>query len=136
MCRQWSRMAVWALGLAVLGFPSSARAADCVGVYDEDLTQTNTVDFTTSGSGVDFPTFKSEIPDEFASNAGGVLNCHLFRGSRQYTFGAAGTKLFHLNEALGTTYGLGASGIESTPISDDYAFAGSPPSFHGVAWNV
>jgi hypothetical protein len=126
-------------GCALAGLVSACGASFgspvAVGVYDENVTQPNNVDFTAIGSGVSFAAFQAAIPGAFADGRGGVVNCDTFTGDRGYTY-AGGVKEFFLFEALGSTYGVGAPGIESTPVSDGGAFAGSPPDFHGVAWNV
>ena len=113
----------------------SVASPDAVGVYDENTAQPNIVDFTATGSGVSFGAFQAAIPGAFAAGRGGVVNCETFTGDRGYTY-AATTKEFFLLEAPGSSYGIGGPSIESTPVSGTGAFAGSPPDFHGVAWNV
>src|SRR5688572_15198626 len=92
----------------------SVASPDAVGVYDENASQPNTVDFTATGSGVSFGAFQAAIPGAFAAGRGGVVNCETFTGDRGYTY-AAFTKEFFLHEGPGSSYGVGGPGIESTP---------------------
>jgi hypothetical protein len=99
---------------------ASAEAAPTVGVYDENLIATNTVDFVASGSSLTNTQFKTNVLNAFNSNLGGVLDGSVLAGADDYTYGVSGSKTIFLSGS----WGIGAPG-GGRPISETGAFATS-----------
>ena len=100
-------------------------AGTTVGVYDENISQTNAVDFTASGSAVDYPTFAAQVLAAFAADRGGVINCDDTSLPFEYAFGVNQTKRIQFAPSPGYAYSslLGGYGpCVRTPISGANAY--------------
>ena len=58
--------------LVMISSAGRAGAVPTVGVYDENTTQANAVDFEATGSNISLSQFTTEIADAFANDQGGV----------------------------------------------------------------
>jgi Bacterial Ig domain/Cadherin domain len=96
--------------------------AATVGVYDENLVATNTVDYVATGSTISNTEFAAEVAVAFAQNTGGVIDASLLSG--RYEFGVDQSKSidFWPSSPETNNWGIGTPGNDR-PISGSGAFA-------------
>ena len=98
------------------------EGSDTTEFYDEDVAQSNTVDFTAVGSTLDDERFGARVRMAFHDNLGGVINCSVL--GAYFDYGVDQTKTLKLRATSGTNFGIG-SPSNPTPISGTGAFASS-----------
>jgi len=91
-----------------------------VGVYDENVIATNSVDYTATGSSMSVEQFKADLATAFARNNGGVIDGSVSSGS--YYFGVDRSKSLRLVTVGGGTWSIGEPG-GNRPISGTGAFS-------------
>lgn len=94
--------------------------AATVGVYDEDIVNTNTVDFIAAGSHLTDDQFAARVSAAYDQDAGGVIDGSVL--ASYYEFGASKSKLLRFWATDGTNWGIGSGGPS---ISGTGSFASS-----------
>ena len=116
-----ARVAAGFAALAVAGPAvadhSNPNSSPAAGVYDEQTTQLNSVDFTAPGSTIDAHRFGARVREAYQRNFGGVIDGTVL--GDWYHYGAAHTKVF---DVTWTDVGIGSPGGQATAISGTGAF--------------
>ena len=99
------------------------HAATTTGVYDENITQPNTVDFVAPGSTITAAQFAADIATAFAQDQGGVIGGGVLGAF--YDFGVNESKTLRFRAIEGTNWGIGSPTSSPLPISGTSAFASS-----------
>ncbi len=88
------------------------------GTYDEQVSQTNSVDFTASGSSLSAERFKARVEEAYMHNAGGVIDATVL--GAYAAFGVNETKVLYFSPS---DLGIGSPSPTAIPISGTGSFA-------------
>lgn len=121
-CRR-ARRRISILPAAVDSMEKRLLLTPTVGVYDENISQPNSVDFVASGSTLTNTAFASNVAAAFHADFGGVIDGTSLSISG-YEYGVSQNKSLTLVRADGTNYGIGGTGFNTNveSISESGAF--------------
>jgi len=101
--------------LAVLAATAAGWGATTTGVYDENLVEPNTVEFTAEGSSVDYATFRSHVAGSYPHDYAGVIDGGSVAAS--WSYGAGAAKTLAVQATAGTFFQQAAGSADCQPIS-------------------